>query len=150
MPQSFDSIHIHLVFSTLRRQPLIDPLWQSRLHEYIGGILRERKATLVSAGGVADHVHLLASLGRELSVSDAVRSVKAISSKWIHDTIPDHNAFAWQAGYGAFAVSFSQIETVKVYFANQAEHHRVRTFQEELRELLTRHKIPFDERFMWD
>ena len=79
-----------------------------------------------------------------------MRDLKANSSGWVHKEFPSRRTFGWQTGYGAFAVSFSQIETVKVYFANQAEHHRVRTFQEELRELLTRHQIPFDERFMWD
>ncbi len=150
MPQSFDSINVHIVFSTLRREPLITSAWQSRLYEYFGGILPERKAALISAGGIPDHVHLLISLGRELAVADAVRIVKSVSSRWINETMSAQRDFAWQAGYGAFSVSSSQLEKVKQYIANQEEHHRTRSFQEELRELLTRHQIPFDERYMWE
>jgi putative transposase len=150
MPQSFDSINVHIVFSTLRREPLIDSAWQSRLYEYFGGIVRERKASLISAGRIPDHVHLLVSLGRELAVAEAVRIVKCVSSRWINETLSEPRDFAWQAGYGAFSVSSSQLDKVQQYIANQEVHHRSRTFQEELRELLTRHQIPFDERYMWE
>jgi putative transposase len=77
-----------------------------------------------------------------------VRNLKAGSSKWIHDEAGDRG-FAWQAGYGAFAVSRSHLEDVKQYIDCQAEHHRVRTFQEEFRALLERHGIAFGERYLW-
>ena len=97
-----------------------------------------------------DHVHLLVSLSLELSIAETVRLVKANSSKWIHGTFPDRRHFAWQAGYGAFSVSFSNIPDVKTYIARQADHHRVLTFQDELREFLRRHEIEWDERYVWD
>lgn len=97
-----------------------------------------------------DHVHLLASLSKELAVSDAMRIVKANSSGWIHDQFPDKRHFGWQAGYGAFSVSHSNLESVKQYIARQAEHHRVKTFQEEFVEFLKRHDIEYDERYLWD
>jgi putative transposase len=150
MPQSFASLHCHLVFSTKNRVPLIIPALQPRLFAYCGGILRETGSALVAAGGMPDHVHLLASLGRESAVAEAVRLVKANSSKWVHETFPDQHAFAWQAGYGAFAVRYSQLGRVKGYLAAQAEHHRKMTFQEEFVGFLRRHGIEFDERHLWD
>jgi REP-associated tyrosine transposase len=150
MPQSHASLHCHFIFSTRNREPLIATELQSRLYSYIGGILRDQKCCLVAAGGMPDHVHLLVSLARDLSVAETVRLVKSNSSLWIHQTFPQRHAFAWQSGYGAFAVSYSNIKSVRAYIAGQEEHHSVRTFQEEFREFLQRHEIEWDERYVWD
>ena len=69
MPQSFVSLHCHLVFSTKHRAQLIDHDLQPRLFEYMGGIARGLNSVLVDAGGMPDHVHLLASLNKEIAVS---------------------------------------------------------------------------------
>jgi putative transposase len=150
MPQSLAALYCHIVFSTKNREPYIDSDLQERLYEYIGGVIRERNSVLVAAGGIADHVHLLVSMSRELAVAPAVRDIKANSSRWVHETFPDRLFFAWQAGYGAFSVSVSCLDQVKAYIANQAEHHRKRTFQEEYRELLRLAGVEFDERYVWD
>jgi putative transposase len=149
MPQSFASLHCHVVFSTKHRQSLITDELQPRLFEYVGGIMRNNSSSLIAAGGMPDHVHLLVSLGRTVSIADALRLTKSNSSAWIHDELrmPD---FQWQNGYGAFAVSFSNLEQVRTYLANQHEHHRVHTFQDEFRELLRRHGLEWDERYVWD
>jgi REP element-mobilizing transposase RayT len=97
-----------------------------------------------------DHVHLLVSLERDMAVAELVRVIKANSSKWVHETFPGRADFAWQTGYGAFAVSFSQLGSVSEYLAGQAEHHRVRPFKEEFLEFLRRHRIECDERYLWD
>ncbi|MCH8150708.1 MAG: transposase [Planctomycetes bacterium] len=123
---------------------------QPRLFEYIGGILRGCDNALIAAGGMPDHVHLLCSLGKQSSIADVVRTVKSNSSKWIHATFDHQRQFAWQSGYGAFAVSWSNIEDVRRYLASQAEHHAHRSFKDELRALLERHEIEYDERYLWD
>jgi len=148
--QSFASLHYHIVFSTKNREPFIDSTLQSRLYEYRGGILRNHNGVLLAAGGIPDHVHLLVGLHREMAVAEGVKLVKAHSSKWIHDTFPDRKAFAWQTGYGAFTVSYSNMDQVKRYIAGQEEHHRKRTFKEEFIAFLDRHEIPYDERYVWD
>jgi REP element-mobilizing transposase RayT len=150
MPQSFASLHHHLIFSTRHRAPILDGDLLPRLYQYIGGILRAEGCMLVAAGGTADHIHLLASLTRETSVAETLRVIKTNSSKWIHESDPARSGFAWQSGYGAFAVSYSHLERVKAYLAGQAEHHRTMTFQEEFRAFLERHHIAFDERYLWD
>ncbi len=150
MPQSLVSLHLHVVFSTKHREPLITPDLAPRLYGYVGGIVCETGSVLIAAGGMPDHIHLLVSLGRQACVADLVRDVKANSSRWVHDTFPDRSRFAWQAGYGAFAVSISMVGRVRGYIANQEEHHRRRTFQDEFREFLKAHGIEWDERYVWD
>jgi putative transposase len=150
MPQSFASLHCHIIFSTKNRAPSIGSDWQARLFAYFGGTLEEYGSRLIAVGGIADHMHLLVSLGRETTVAEAVRVVKANSSRWIHETFAGHDDFAWQSGYDAFAVSYSHLERVKRYLAIQAEHHRKRTFQEEFVDFLTRHHIAYDEKYLWE
>ncbi len=150
VPQSFVCLNCHMVFSTKNRLPSIDRELAPRLYAYVGGIADSLGAKLVASAGTADHVHLVVSLGKATSTADAVRAIKSNSSGWIHKTFPKMRDFAWQTGYGAFAVSYSNLDQVKRYVANQEEHHRVRTFREEFLALLKRHNIPYDERYMWD
>jgi REP element-mobilizing transposase RayT len=150
MPQSLASLHIHLVFSTKNRDPIITDCVRPHLHAYMATVLQNLGATPVLINSVEDHIHLLFDLGRTTSVSKAVEDVKKSSSKWIKTQGAEFAAFAWQAGYGAFAVSESNVETVHQYIANQREHHRKKTFQEEYRQFLERHRISFDERYVWD
>lgn len=150
MPESFVCLNCHIVFSTKNRSPWIEASVAERLYQYLGGILRAEGSTLVAAGGMPDHVHLLVSLGKMRALADLLRVLKANSWKWIHETFAAMSQFGWQTGYGAFAVSHSNMAKVRQYIANQAEHHRVRSFQEEFVALLNRHGIAFDERYLWD
>jgi len=150
MPQSFVCLNCHVVFSTKNRVPLIHPDLAPRLYSYIGGIVENAGGRLAAAGGMPDHVHLVVSLGKMMSAADTVRVIKSNSSGWIHDTFPEMRHFAWQTGYAAFAVSYSNLEQVRRYIANQQEHHRVRTFKEEFIALLKRHHIEYDERYIWN
>jgi REP element-mobilizing transposase RayT len=147
---SFTSLNYHLIFSTKHREPLIDDSWQQRLFDYLGGILRSQNGTLVAAGGMPDYVHLLAAVSKSVAITDALRDIKANSSKWIYDEFEGQSGFAWQAGYGAFSVSFSGLDSVRHYLAGQRDHHRVRSFQEEFLEFLRRHEMEYDERYIWD
>jgi REP element-mobilizing transposase RayT len=129
---SFVSCLTHVVFSTKHRQPLITPGLQGRLGPYLGGIARENKMNSLQVGGVADHVHLLLSLPSTLAIAKAVQLIKGNSSKWIHDTFREHAAFEWQEGYGAFSIGVSGVKDTVAYIENQAEHHRKKSFREEL------------------
>ena len=150
MPQSFVSLHLHVVFSTKHRALMIGDDLRSRLFDYMGGTCMSLECSLVAAGGMPDHVHLLVSLGKQLAVSDLLRAVKAGSSKWIHETFPGKRDFAWQSGYVAFAVSYSNLTGVRKYINDQPVHHRVRSFKEEFISLLERHCIEYDERYIWE
>jgi putative transposase len=132
---------VHVVFATAERRPTIRDDMQVRLHGYIGGIARENGIPALAVGGVADHVHLLLSLPRTVSVAKAVQLLKSGSSKWIHDNFPGLRSFAWQEGYGAFSIGVSQRETTVKYIATQAEHHKRISFADEMNKFLAVHGL---------
>ena len=148
MPHTFTNLLAHVVFSTKDRLPLVHADMKPQLHAYMGGILRELKATPLIVNGMADHVHLLVGLPPAASVSDILRVLKTNSSRWLHETYG--KPFAWQGGYAAFSVSQSNLEAVRKYIALQEEHHRRMSFQEKFISLLRKHKIEFDEAFIWN
>ena len=150
MPQSLARLHVYLVFSTKNRQPFITDAVRPSLHAYMAAVLQNLGCAPVLINSVEDHAHLLMDLSQTVPVSQAAEDVKKSSSKWIKSQGAHFSAFAWQSGYGAFAVSQSNIEAVRTYIAQQREHHRRRTFQEEVREFLRRHGLAFDERYVWD
>lgn len=141
---------MHCVFSTKERRPLITPELQIRLFAYLGGIARENKMKLLAAGGVADHVHLLLSLAKTMSISKAMQLLKGGSSKWIHDTFPEHRLFEWQEGYGAFSIGVGEKDRTIAYIDNQAEHHKSRDFETEYLLFLDRHEIQYDVKYVFD
>jgi REP element-mobilizing transposase RayT len=148
MPSTHLSLHYHLVFGTKDHTPIIDPAWRADFHAYIGGVVRTLGGVPEAVGGVADHVHILAGLRATHCLADAMRELKAVTSRWVHVT-PGVRAFAWQEGYGAFTVSASQRDVVRQYIGNQEEHHRKRTFREEYLELLQRSGVEFDARYVF-
>ena len=147
---SYVSSYFHCVFSTKERRPLITPSLQERLWPFLGGIARENKMRALMIGGVADHVHLLLSLPATMSIAKAMQLIKGGSSKWIHETFPEQRLFAWQEKYGAFSVSVSQLDSVIAYMSKQPEHHRRRSFQEEFVAFLKKHRLEYDEKYLWD
>ena len=150
MPQSLAAIYVHLVYSTKNRQPLILPEIEEELRKYHAGILENLDSPMICSDGTADHIHILFRLGRKASISEVVEELKKSSSKWIKTKGPEYANFYWQSGYGAFSIGQSGVEGVKRYVANQKEHHRVKTFQEEFREFLAKYQIEYDERYVWD
>lgn len=147
MPQSLAKVYVHLVFSTLDREPWLVETIRPALFAYLAGILPNHDCAAVKIGGLADHVHVLFVLARTITLSKVVEEVKKGSSKWLKTQgVP---AFAWQAGYGAFSVSASQVEAVSRYIENQEGHHRKATFQEEFRQFCRRYRVDFDERYAW-
>ncbi len=149
MSHTYVSGLFHCTFSTKGRRPLISCDLQERLWPYLGGIARQKGFRALAVGGVEDHAHVLLSLPGTIDVAKAIQLLKGTSSKWVHDTFPQHWAFAWQEGYGAFSVGISQVAKTIAYIQSQPEHHRKTTFQEEFRRILERHGIEYDERYMW-
>jgi REP element-mobilizing transposase RayT len=149
MSQSLSSLLVHLIFSTKDRCPFLgkSDLLQPT-HAYLGGILRRVQCPAITIGGTADHVHAFFQLARTQNVAKVVEVLKSGSSQWLKSQgMP---AFAWQRGYGCFSIGKSQTETLAHYIASQAEHHQKISFQEELREILRKYGVAFDERYLWD
>jgi REP element-mobilizing transposase RayT len=132
MPSTYTNLLYHIIFSTKDRRPFINSDLRDGLHPYIGGIIRDLKGEPIEIGGVADHVHILANLPAAIALSDALRLIKTNSSKWAGEQDDLVRTFAWQTGFAAFTVSKSQIPVVRKYVCNQEQHHRRKTFKQEL------------------
>jgi REP element-mobilizing transposase RayT len=150
MPQSLAQILVHVVFSTKNREPRLDDGLRTELHAYTGGIVANLSGTLLKAGSVADHIHLLVAHPRTCALAELVQEIKTGTSKWLKTKDARLTLFHWQNGYGAFSISPSHRPSLEAYIENQAEHHRKVSFQEEYRRLLKKYAIAFDERYVWD
>ncbi len=144
---SLSSLHVHVVFGTKDRRPTITGPLHPKLHAYLGGIVRELHGKPVIVNGTGDHVHLLATIPATLCVADLCRIVKTNSSRWVKD---HGTKFAWQKGYAAFTVSTSKMPAVVTYIRDQEEHHRKRSFEDELIALLKRHGVTYDPKYLWE
>ena len=127
---------------------MIKPDFRVRLFAYLGGIIREMDGTALIVNGTADHVHMLVRIRPAQSAAQIMRVVKANSSRWVHEKWS--REFAWQTGYGVFSVSESNVADVVKYIAEQEEHHRKHSFQEEFVAFLKKNNVAYDERYIWD
>ncbi len=151
MSQSLVQIYVHLVFSTKHRQPfLTDAVFRSRVHAYLAGICKNLESPSLQTGGVIDHVHILCRLSKAHDVSSLIRDMKRDSTVWIKEENAQLPQFHWQQGYGAFSVSPGHVELLKQYIANQEEHHKTESFQDEFRRLCRKYGVQIDERYVWD
>lgn len=151
MPQSLVQIYVHIVFSTKDRMPFLkDTVFRGRVHAYLAGICNKQDCPAIIVGGVADHVHLLCRLGKQIDISSLIREIKRDSSSWVKEEEPTLSVFFWQSGYGAFSVSPSHVDALKNYIRDQEEHHKTESFQEEFRRLCAKYGVPVDERYVWD
>ena len=150
MSNTFTNLIYHVVFSTKYRRATITEGFRSDLYAYVGGLVRNRDGIPLEIGGTEDHIHLLAKLSPKYAIMDVLRVVKALSSKWVNDEQALDRRFEWQAGYGAFSVSFSQVEKLRFYIQNQQEHHRKISFQAEFLSFLRKHHVEFDLKYVFD
>ncbi|RKY08167.1 MAG: IS200/IS605 family transposase [Planctomycetota bacterium] len=150
MPQSLAQIYVHIVSSTKERYPFIQPEIESQLFAYMGDTIKQMNGIPCLINGVIDHVHVLSTLPRTVTLSKYIEEIKRNSSRWIKTKGNDYQKFAWQNGYGAFSVSSSRMDSVKRYIAGQKEHHRTVTFKEELLEFFRKYDVKYDERYLWD
>ena len=150
MGHTYTQLYYHYVFSTNRRRTLLHPPQRPRIHAYMGGMVRNLPGMPIAIGGTNDHVHILCSMHQDMSVSAAMRQVKSETSGWIHREFPTLDDFAWQEGYGAFTVSRSNIDQVAAYIREQEAHHKKMTFEEEFIQLLDRHGVEYDLKYVFD
>lgn len=146
---TYTRIYIHIVFAVEGRQNLIKPAYNDELQKYITGIVSAQKHKLIAINNMPDHVHLLVGLKPDSSLSDLVGDIKAYSSKFISDKSWVAGRFSWQAGFGAFSYSHSQLGTIIRYIQNQARHHAKKSFREEYMELLEKFNVDYDKRYIF-
>jgi putative transposase len=150
MPGTFSQIYIQIVFAVKGRQNLIDKSWQTELHKYIAGIIKEKGQKPIIVNGMPDHIHAFVGLRPAAAIADIARDIKNNSSGFINDHKLVKGKFAWQEGYGAFSYSHSHIGKVYDYILNQEGHHRNRTFKEEYIDFLEKFKIEYDEKYLFE
>lgn len=105
---------------------------------------------VLKVGGFDNHVHALLDIPKTISVSEAMKRLKAGSSNGINKANIVNGHFGWQDGYGAYTVSASAIPDVVSYISNQREHHRTMRFEEEFVKLLEKHEVEYDSKYLWD
>ncbi len=144
---SFLCTRAHFIWSTSKREPLIQNDWQPRFHMHMRGILENLKSKVFIIGGVSDHVHIYCSLPSTVTIADLASTVKSNSTSFVRETIDAR--FGWQDGYAAFTMSKSADNDVIQYILNQEEHHRTRSFQEELIAFLDKFEVPYDPKYVF-
>ena len=148
MGQSLAKIYLHIVFSTKGRQTYISKEYTDDLHAYIVGVLSKIGSYTEAIYANPEHIHILNTLPRTISVADLIQKIKTPSSKWLKEKgIED---FDWQDGYGAFSLSYNGFQGVKKYILNQENHHKNKFYKDEMRSLYKKYKIDFDEKYVWD
>ncbi|MCY3017708.1 MAG: transposase [Planctomycetota bacterium] len=151
MPQSLSAVYVHLVYSTKDRRPFFrDKALRQAVHAYLAGVTKRLECPAIIVGGYEEHVHVVARFGRTVTQADWVKELKRVSNLWLKTKGPEWRDFGWQGGYSIFSVSQSNLDAVKRYVSEQEEHHRKLGFQDEVRALLKKHNLEFDERYVWD
>ena len=148
MANTFTQIYLQFVFAVQNRTSLIKPEWEEELYKYITGIVQNNKHKLIAINGIPNHIHVFIGYKPHQLIPDLLQDIKGSSSRWINRKGIVNGKFSWQAGYGAFSYSHSQMDTVVKYIMNQEKHHQKKTFQEEYTELLKKLNIPFNEKYI--
>jgi REP element-mobilizing transposase RayT len=150
LAQSLAKIILHIVFSTKNRNRWLKDSIRPELFAFIAGACKKAGSKTYRVGGTEDHIHIACTLPRTLALSKLLEEIKRSSSAWIKKQDDHFKLFAWQAGYGAFSLGKSQLPQLLGYIDKQHEHHRVRTFKDELQDLLDLYNVEYDERYLWD
>ena len=148
MSQSYVQFYAHVVFHTKNNKKSIGEDVRNELYSYIGGILKNIKSYPIIIGGISDHVHMLCTLPKTMSLADLTEEVKKSSSKWIKTKGKKYETFYWQDGYGGFSVSSFHVNVIKRYIANQEQHHKKTSFLEEYKKLLEEYGIDYEEKYL--
>ncbi|MBW6513733.1 MAG: IS200/IS605 family transposase [Candidatus Syntrophosphaera sp.] len=149
MANTYTQIYIHYVFATQHRMRFLTADIQKEMHAYAAGLIKEINCFMQCIGGTDDHIHILVGLHPTLAVSEFAQKIKANTSRFINGKGWASGKFKWQEGFGAFSVSQSGLEKVREYISNQAEHHLRHSFSCEFEELLTKHRINYDQRYLY-
>ncbi len=148
MANTYTQIYLQFVFAVQDRISLIRPEWKDELYKYITGIVQNNKHKLIAINGMLNHIHIFIGYKPHQLIPELLQDIKGGSSTWINKNGFVRDKFQWQAGYGAFSYSHSQIDSVVKYILNQERHHKKKTFREEYIQLLQRFEIPHDDRYI--
>ncbi len=149
MANTYTQLHIQFVFAVKYRKALIQPSWKEELHQYITGIIQNKKHKMLQINTMPDHLHILIGFRPDENMSQLIQVIKSESGKWINDNHFAHQKFEWQEGFGAFSYSKSHVPDVIRYIQNQEQHHQKQTFLAEYIAFLKAFEIEYDERYIF-
>ena len=151
MADAFTQLYIHIVIVIKHREAQISPIWEDELYKYITGIVQSKGQKMIAINGMPDHLHILIGLTPECILSGLVREIKKSSNSFINRHKLTKERFYWQAGYGAFSYSHSQLGRVVNYINRQKEHHKKKDLKDEYIQLLDGFEIEFKQQhlFTW-
>ena len=150
MANTNSQLYVQIVFAVKNRASLIQSEWETKLYQYITGILRNRGQKVIAINGMPDHIHILLGITPDCSLSDLVREVKKSSNTWITENKLTPGKFYWQSGFGAFSYSRSDLDSVATYVRNQKQHHQRKRLRDEYTELLKEFEVAYEESYIFD
>ena len=149
MSQSLSKLYVHIIFHVKNEQMSIRPEDEKELYAYIGGIIKQNASFPIKINGTENHLHVLSTLSKNLSLANLVEEIKKNSSRWIKTKNIYYQDFAWQGGYAGYSVSQSKITVVANYIERQKDHHQKQSFKDEYLQFLRRYGVDFDENYLW-
>ncbi|MDR1459758.1 MAG: IS200/IS605 family transposase [Bacteroidales bacterium] len=150
MANTYYQCYAHIVFAVKYRDCLISESNREKVEKYISGIVNQDKCKIISIYCNPDHIHILVGFRPSISISDLVRDIKSVSSKYINEQELTTIRFRWQDGYSVFTCSHSLITIVSNYIKNQPKHHQNKTFKDEYIRFMEKNEIEYDERYLFD
>ena len=144
---SYRQILYHIVFRTKNGEKTLPLDVCDDLYKYIWGFIQNKNGFLYRINGMEDHIHILCDLHPAIALADYIRDLKTSTSIWLNKNSNFPHFRGWADGYAALTYSFNDKDTIITYIKNQREHHRIKTFTEELKEILTEQGITYDEKF---
>jgi REP element-mobilizing transposase RayT len=149
MSQSLSKLYVHIIFHVKDDRIFIRPEDEPELYAYIGSIIKQHASVSIKINGTENHVHVLSTLSKTMSLADFVEEIKKNSSRWIKTKGVHYEYFAWQCGYAGYSVSQSKVDAVEKYIAEQKEHHKTVSVKDEYVRFLKEYGIDFDETWLW-
>ena len=150
MAQSLSKLYIHLIFHIKNTSVKIRNDEKKSLYAYMGAIFKDNESIPILINGTNDHVHILCSMSKNISLAKLTEEIKRHSSRWIKTINQHYKSFAWQGGYAGFSVSQSLHDKTKQYISNQEKHHKRITFKEELTAFFNEYGIEYNEQYLWN
>ena len=150
MANTYTQIYIHIVFAVEHRQNLIPKEHKDELHQYITGIVTNKKQKVIQINSMPDHIHIFVGIDPNVAISELVKTIKANSSRFINKKQWTVGRFSWQEGFAAFSYSHSQLDNVADYIKNQEARHAHKSFREEYLAFLKRFNVPYNPKYVFD
>ncbi len=139
-----------LVFGSKDHLPFLSLNNQDIIFGYIAGVLKKKLCHSYIVGGACNHIHIITHIHPAVSPSYLIKDIKEASHKLV---LRERSLFpkfsGWQVGYSGFTYQISAKDSLISYVKNQAEHHKIISFKEELIRLLTENGVEFKEEYLF-